>query len=218
MKLVLYSDERSIPNKEADLKTLELTEKQFPDIKFGYIPSSSDKNRKYFNETVSFWSQYGVTNYIYADIEDEYENIDLEELKKCDVIYLSGGNTFQFITNIRKRKFDNFLKEFALNGGVLIGVSAGAIILTPTLESTYEYHKDFGDLNILLPSDFKEVTGLGLVDFEFIPHFEDKSDFITKYTKNKGEYNIMCANGGSAVIVNGDIVSLYGKVINIQNT
>ena len=46
----------------------------------------------------------------------------------CDAIHLTGGNTFQFSYWLRERGLDAELKRYAKAGGVLIGVSAGAIL------------------------------------------------------------------------------------------
>ena len=56
---------------------------------------------------------------------------NLSELLKSDLIFLGGGNTFYFLKHLKSTGLIDELKTFAANGGVLCGLSAGAIIMTP---------------------------------------------------------------------------------------
>ena len=44
-----------------------------------------------------------------------------------------GGNTFYFIKHLRRSGIFNRLIEYANNGGILTGLSAGAIMTTPNI-------------------------------------------------------------------------------------
>jgi dipeptidase E len=55
------------------------------------------------------------------------------------------------------------LRQYVARGGVLIRVSAGAILMTPDIRTTLLC----GDT---LPAEEIEPRGLGLVDFAFVPH------------------------------------------------
>ena len=58
---------------------------------------------------------------------------DLHKALGSDVIYLAGGNTFYFLRNLRKSGLIPQLKKFVEQGGVLVGLSASAIIFTPNI-------------------------------------------------------------------------------------
>lgn len=215
MKIALYSDEKAVVNKDADIASLNLVNKKYSDIKFGYVPSSSDKDRKHFNHTKDYWSKYGINDYVFYSLDDEYNERSIKRLNACDIVYLSGGNTFRFLFSIKERKFDKFLRSYLLKGGVVIGISAGAMVLTPTIRFTYEYHKYRGDLEGLNTDNLKDLSGIGIVKFEFIPHVdeENKSNFIRTVGYNYSDYPKYHVADGGAVIINGSEIRCFGKVI-----
>lgn len=45
-------------------------------------------------------------------------------------VHLSGGNTYQFMESLRERKVKELLVKHLANAGLIVGVSAGAIVLT----------------------------------------------------------------------------------------
>lgn len=47
------------------------------------------------------------------------------------MVYLSGGNTFHYPLHLRRSGLIHALRDFADRGGVLAGLSAGAILATP---------------------------------------------------------------------------------------
>ncbi|WP_366203942.1 Type 1 glutamine amidotransferase-like domain-containing protein [Bacillus safensis] len=55
-------------------------------------------------------------------------------IKQNDVIYVSGGNTFYLLQELRKQRLDDVLKEEINNGKLYIGESAGSIIMAPSIE------------------------------------------------------------------------------------
>ncbi|AVM25070.1 Type 1 glutamine amidotransferase-like domain-containing protein [Bacillus pumilus] len=55
-------------------------------------------------------------------------------MEQNDVIYVSGGNTFYLLQELRKHRLDDVLKEEINKGKLYIGESAGSIIMAPTIE------------------------------------------------------------------------------------
>ncbi|MBG9910411.1 peptidase S51 [Bacillus xiamenensis] len=55
-------------------------------------------------------------------------------IEKNDVIYVSGGNTFYLLQELRKHGLDHVLKEEMSKGKLYIGESAGSIIMAPNIE------------------------------------------------------------------------------------
>ena len=62
-------------------------------------------------------------------------------LYDCDCIYISGGNTFFLMQELRKTGTDKLIIEQIEKGKLYIGESAGAMILVPNIE----YAKDMDD-------------------------------------------------------------------------
>ncbi|MEL6225363.1 MAG: Type 1 glutamine amidotransferase-like domain-containing protein, partial [Cyanobacteria bacterium J06627_8] len=98
------------------------------------------------------------------------------------------------------------LIKFAQSGGVLIGVSAGAMLLTPTIESAVLC----GDENHVGLSDY---SSLGLVNFMFVPHATKQQAELHEAHKlairqNRDIY--LCNDEESVVILNNE-VHLFGQ-------
>ena len=85
-------------------------------------------------------------------------------IENADCIYVSGGNTFYLLQELRKTGADELIKQHILTGKLYIGESAGAMITAPNIE----YVSLMDD-----PEKGKELTGfegLNIVDFSTVPH------------------------------------------------
>lgn len=99
--------------------------------KIGYIASAPDPQRKYYQQTQQLYSELNADMTVYLELELAFDQQTLESLFACDVIHLSGGDTQRFLQAIKQRRLIESLVAFALNGGAIVGVSAGAMLLTP---------------------------------------------------------------------------------------
>lgn len=117
----------------------------------------------------------GVEDVRYIDFYGQ----DLDLVKNFDLVYIAGGNTFRLLRSIKHHENGVGRLKGLLSNKDIIGVSAGSIILTPTIRIANEIE----------PDDYLEVDSfesLGLVSFEIYPHFEKKvsrevSDYEKKY-------------------------------------
>ncbi|WP_180998584.1 Type 1 glutamine amidotransferase-like domain-containing protein [Campylobacter concisus] len=95
--------------------------------------------------------------------EPSCEDEILSAISQCDIIYISGGNTFYLLNELRKSCATQAIKNAVKAGKIYIGESAGAIIAAPDTR-----YATLMDENSAKTSDF---TGLNLVDFFIVPHF-----------------------------------------------
>ncbi|ORI03969.1 Type 1 glutamine amidotransferase-like domain-containing protein [Campylobacter concisus] len=95
--------------------------------------------------------------------EPSCEDEILSAISQCDIIYVSGGNTFYLLNELRKSHVWQAIKNAVKAGKIYIGESAGAIIAAP--DTRYATLMDENSANM---SDF---AGLNLVDFYVVPHF-----------------------------------------------
>ena len=202
--LILLSDFTENDNVNLKRKMREI----FLDKKYtlSYIPSMSDRKLKYFEKTKNKLSEYGNFEFNYFDIDD-FCNIDkIEKIFKSEIIYLSGGNTYYFLNNLKKRYLITRLRKYVENGGYIIGLSAGAIIMSKDISAA-----QFGDEDIVGLSD---LSSLALVDFDFMPHWNEDShylDDLKEYSKNTGNTVYTC-NDGDGIIVMDNKVHFYGDI------
>lgn len=207
MKLVFYS-EILARNSLMDRDVYGLIGKNKP--KIGYLSSETDKERKYFQEVKDYYQKYGFLEFLYFDLDREYDPSIKKKLAHCDAIHLSGGNTYHFLHHIKRRGFTSFLRDYAKSRGVLIGISAGAIIMTSTITTTTLFKGEPEDENKLGVKDFSAIN---LVNFEFFPHFGDPSEKkkLVEYSKKRGKVIYACEDG-TGIIVDGKKTIFYGTV------
>ena len=206
--LVLLSDftERDNLNLKRKMREIFLNKK----YTLSYIPSRSDKKLKYFEKTKNKLSEYGNFGFNYFDIDDFCSIEKIDKIFKSEVIYLSGGNAYYFLNNLKKRYFITRLRRYVENGGYIIGLSAGAIMMAKDIAAA-----QFRDEDIVGLSD---LSSLALVDFDFMPHWNKDShylDEIREYSKNTGKTVYTC-NDGDGIIVMNNKVHFYGDIRMIQ--
>jgi dipeptidase E len=176
--------------------------------KVAYISSSfQDEDRPWFHNT---WNEYKKIvpdiELEYFDLSNDFSDSKLKESLDNNIVHLSGGNTFFFLYHMKKRGFDRLLKEYTKNSGnVLIGVSAGSIIMTPTIRLCSWDKLDSNDVGL------KDLGALGLVDFEFYPHYEksEKEDeYLKKYVEKHKTKMYVCTDKDGLWLKNEEIIKL----------
>lgn len=168
MKLLLTS--AGITNNSIASALLDMVGKNAEAIKVALIPTAA--NAEGGNKISWFFRQYEDLRRIginWIDVIDiAAHDVDWQtRLDKCDVLFLSGGNTFYLLDQMRKQKFDEYLKK-ALATKVYVGSSAGSIVMTPSIDVAAIPP---GDPNL---PNLTDLTGLGYVDFEIGPHCTEK--------------------------------------------
>jgi dipeptidase E len=209
--LVLYSDQIYPLAEKIDKELLNLLPKKHPHI--GYIPSMSDPQRKYYKERQSYYNRIGVDLRTYFELDKEFQTDILDSLLSCDAIHLSGGNTYYFLYWLRKREMLEALRRYVKRGGVLIGVSAGSILMSPDISISPLYVNE----PVEVETDF---TSLNLVDFAFAPHYKsDKmSTDISALQRYSHEHQMVvyaCQDSGG-IVVTDDKVRCIGDVFKID--
>lgn len=206
MKLFLYGGGKPDKNNKFNQVLAELLRDK--NLKVGYIPSSGDKTRKYFKEFKERFGEFGFKNFIFLSLEEEYGEKIAKDIMNSDAIYLSGGNTYHFLWWLKKRKFLSRIKNFVKKGGVLIGSSAGSILMTPNINTSGIPHWDCDKNKIGL----KNFKSLGLVNFEFFPHYipSQKLDKeLTRYSKTT-HYPVFAFKEGGGIIVWDEQIKIIG--------
>ncbi len=208
MKLALYSgyDEKNDP---IDREVICMIGKKKPRVVF--IPSANhvpDFEYDYVRET---FSEHGVKDIVMFNIDRPYSTADAERVtKSADMIYLSGGNTFYFLKSLRQHHFDRLLLKFVQRGGVLAGLSAGGILMTPNI-MTASYPKFDRDDNIV---GIRSLDALNLVQFEFFPHYAPEPEYARELKKQSKllKYPIYGVSDGGGITVDNGRLSFFGDV------
>ncbi|WP_299495248.1 Type 1 glutamine amidotransferase-like domain-containing protein [uncultured Shewanella sp.] len=206
MSLALISDP-STKNGTAAIK-LALTDCHSPQPQVGYIASEPDIDRRYFTQTKQIYDKCGVELSTYIELEAEFDDGAFQHLLTLDVIHLSGGNTYRFLFALHQRHLLPALSDYVQSGGVLIGVSAGAMIMTPSIVTA----SLCGDVNSVGLTD---LSGLGLTSFTFVPHgchSDEEVDSVRQFVKEESVRCYLCRDEDSLVLLKGHKQwTLFGK-------
>ena len=202
MNLVFYSGGDDKDNLHLDRAFVELLGKKNPVITF--IPSSSYLSEQEFKSFVRHYSKYKITRFIHFPVDVPFDKILFQEVMRSDAIHMGGGNTFYFLNSLRKAGLLGQLKTFAEKGGLLTGLSAGAIMMTENIEMAGypEFDRDENVVNI------KNLSALNLVDFLFFPHFRNSARYdavFKKYTRSTEKIIYACPDGAGIVVRDNEI-------------
>jgi len=130
------------------------------------------------------------------------------KLQENDYIYISGGNTFFLLQELRKSGADKIITEQINLGKMYIGESAGSVIISDNIE----YVKEMDDFTVAQNLD--SFLSLGLADFYPLPHyksfpFEEAVDnIIANYAK---KIKLCPISNTQAIIVNGQTFEVLSK-------
>lgn len=78
-------------------------------------------------------------------------------LSKVDVLLVQGGNAFYYLSQIKKQGYWDAIRDYVGKGGVYAGISAGSMIMSPTVDENLTWDENFDRL--------KDVSGFGFVPF-----------------------------------------------------
>jgi dipeptidase E len=207
IRLVFYSGGQETGNKILHEKLAHLAGHRARS--FTYIPFSHENGEFYFNRIKQRYKKFGFRKFRYFAPDSDFLVREMNAALKSDVIYLAGGNTYYFLKHLRESGFLKRLKSFVKRGGVLAGLSAGAIIMTSDIRlAGYPLHMaDDNEVKL------KNLRSLGLVDFEFLPHYNNSkitSDAMIRYSKRTKRPVYACPDG-SGIIVEGKAVHFFGE-------
>ncbi|OGM11329.1 hypothetical protein A2Z22_05075 [Candidatus Woesebacteria bacterium RBG_16_34_12] len=129
-----------------------------------------------------------------------------QELKKREVIFISGGNTYYLLEKIQQSSVSKVIKSAVEAGMPYIGSSAGSVIAGPNI-------KPVGKLDgIDKAPHLKGFKALGLVDFVVYPHwgFEKYLDESIENMKENyvKDYKFILLTDYQYVRVEGDMYKI----------
>lgn len=209
-KLFFYSDQiaETPGNRRLDERLLEGLDPET--AKIAYIPSTEDKEQKYYTLKAEYYRGYGIRNMMFFDLYSEFDSGKIEELLQCDIIHLSAGNPIELRQALRRRGMDKHLKAYFNQGGVLVGVSAGAVQFGKSTKLFQLYADDSGET----------MEALRFVDFEFLPHYnrwnETFKEQVLDYARATGTI-VYAGNDGDGLIVEDGVMQFIGDVIALNS-
>lgn len=154
-----------------------------------FMPSQGIPNtpHKYLDD----WKGFAKRFHLEIDFIDNSKinsTSEIEKLMKANILVVSGGDPFQLLINLRKSGLDKAITQFIKKKEfVIAGYSAGAYILTPSLNTAKIFNENYPGRKYLKTQDkVKDLSGLGIVDFEIIAHYSESqhSELFKNYIDN----------------------------------
>ncbi|GIM54756.1 putative peptidase Lmo0363 [Capnocytophaga cynodegmi] len=129
-----------------------------------------------------------------------------QKLQTNDLIYVTGGNTFFLLQELKKSGADKIIVEEILKGKTYIGESAGSMIISPNIE--YVAKMD----SIKEAPELSSFSALNVIDFYPVPHYTNfpfvkaVEKIITTYANTLDLYPI----------TNSQAICIRGKEIEVK--
>ena len=203
MSLLLLNDTRHSASLEALKYWLGKRGKR-PSV--GYLAATADPTREYFAPIVELYDSLGAEIIAFAEPIHGPDCELYEPLFDCDIIHLCGGNTFEYLHNLGASGLIPRLQAFVAGGGHLVGVSAGAMLMTPDI-ATAVYCGD----EAVMP--FQTTAALGLVPFQLLVHVQNKAAMADEIKLSQTQGELYLLGDGEAIDVEDGMVSASEGVV-----
>jgi dipeptidase E len=128
-----------------------------------------------------------------------------EDLKCYDVVFVAGGNVFEYLYFIKKTGLEKALKIFVKRGGVYLGLSAGSYVACPSIKHVFWKPQSKNLIGL------KNFTGLCLIPFFVIAHFEKKWQSAIEKGSKETKLPVFALTDKQAISVNGKKIKIIGR-------
>ncbi|WP_342555592.1 Type 1 glutamine amidotransferase-like domain-containing protein [Paenibacillus sp. FSL R7-0652] len=154
---------------------LNFMDRDISQLKVSIITTGSPmkENNRYAQRAVQDFKDMGFQHINFVDIEFD----DPQVLIHRDVIYINGGNPFTLLYYAKKSGADKIIKALAAQNVIIVGVSAGALLLGPNINIVNFFTPEMNTMNL---TDF---GALGVTDKLIFPHYDREDIFKDRSNK-----------------------------------
>ncbi|OWV85185.1 peptidase E [Rhizobium sp. N122] len=209
MITALYSDQLIAENAPMDRRLAALILSRGSSI--GYIASAPEPQREFFDEKRQYYLRYGLSLDLFVDLDALSSDEEIGRLFACNAIHLTGGHTGDFLRRLRQSGMLERLRAWALDDGILVGTSAGAILMTPTIAVDALFSGGS-------PDAVRDGAALDLAPFEFFPHLNDDPGYLPallRYSETTATPILACRDGEGVILGDG-FVEIFGAPLMIS--
>ncbi len=160
----------------------------------------SEQDTFYLNKTLNEIKTTGAQDIDVFKLGNEQFTTD----KEYDVIFVCGGNTFDYLDRARKTGLDKFITNFAKKeNSTYVGVSAGSILAGPDI--AIAGGEDPNDIGLT------DLRGLCLTDYIIYPHYrKELKPQLDEFKKRTG-HPIIELEDNQALILEGSFFHHINK-------
>lgn len=135
------------------------------------------------------------------EVSTATQNEITKKLQNNDFIYITGGNTFFLLQELKKSGADKIIIEEITKGKMYIGESAGSVILSPNIE----YVAKMDDKE--KAPELESFSALNIIDFYPVPHYTNFpfAKAVDKIIAEFGEKLDLCPiTNSQAILIKGE--------------
>ena len=171
-----------------------------------FIPTAGnvEEYRGYIDEALQTFADLGFQVEI-LDISSCDRETAQTKIIQSKLLYVSGGNTFYLLQELKKKQLLSLIREQIVDGMVYVGESAGAIITAKDID----YNKLMDDKGVA--TELHDTGALNEVDFYVLPHVGEEP-FVESAQSTLDTYNdqlnLLPLNNSQAVLVEGEEVKV----------
>ena len=122
----------------------------------------ADDRKGWLHDEMQSFTKAGF-QLIEYDLKDKTRQQVIDKLSDADVIYVTGGNSYYLLEHMVACDFETILRDRLADGALYIGSSAGMVVACPSIDF-------IGHLDDPAQANLTDYTGLGLIDFNLMPH------------------------------------------------
>jgi peptidase E len=170
-----------------------------------YIPTAANGEEPFgsWRKNSSTWKLVNTFGAIVNAVQlEDYKNSSVvNQLQNKDILWFAGGSPGYLMYWIRRCELYKTLPEL-LRKSIYVGSSAGSMITSKNLNTTEWYYGEGEPGASVIP-------GLGLVDFDIYPHFEESN--LTYIKKNYKGNKLYLLKNGEEIIVENKSITVVGE-------
>lgn len=176
--------------------------------KVAFFPTAAHRERInfYIDAGRKALEKFGMT-VITVDVSAISSSEIAEVISSCDYIYVSGGNTFFLLQELKRSGADKMITKHIQSGKIYIGESSGAVIMAPHIE----YVKTMDDVRQAPTLD--TFDALGITDFYPLPHYKSVpyTRTVAKIIQTCPDIPLVPFRNSEAILMNGDTYDIVKK-------
>lgn len=174
-----------------------------------FIPTASttEKVNFYVGAAKSAFKKLGII-VDELDVSKASNEEILSKLGSNDYIYVSGGNTFYLLQELKRTGADEIIIDQIKKGKTYIGESAGSMIMSPNIE-----YVNIMDDNSIAKS-LKDNDALGMVNVYPVPHhtnFPFKKAVKKIISEYDAKLDLRPISNKQVIAVKGDSIEILSK-------
>lgn len=158
------------------------------------------ENNKYSQLAKKQFFDLGFEHIDFIDLETEPD----KDFSQYTIIYVCGGNTFTLLKYAKETNFQPSVKNLLRRDGIYIGVSAGSIIVGPSIEIAGEVSADKNDIGL------EDFTGLGITNIIVLPHYSPEVEAETKAFEEKRNVQVERVSNSQAIVIKDGQKTIIG--------